>query len=76
MKGRLAEKVHSARIASGWSQVILAEKAGIPRSSISDIERGKKENPTIKTLWKLAHAMDMSVSDLLRMDYEAPNNHD
>lgn len=47
-----------------WSQEILAEKAGLNRSYVGEVERGKVV-PSIITLQKLAVALGLSTSELL-----------
>ena len=49
----------------GWTQVMMAEKVGIDRSYISDMERGKK-NVCLPTLEVLAQAFGMTISQLLK----------
>lgn len=43
----------------------LAERAGIDRTGLSDIENGHAQSPTLDTLQKIARAMRVRVSDLL-----------
>jgi len=64
----LEERIKDIRIALGWNKAELAQKAGVSQSVINAIETGKNTNPSIKTLWKLSHAMDMSVSELLNIE--------
>ena len=47
----------AARTQAGVSQKELAKKIGISPGDLSKIERGK-ENTTIKTLYKVANALD------------------
>ena len=49
----------------GWTQVVMAEKVGIDRSYISDMERGKK-NVCLPTLEILAQAFGITISQLLK----------
>lgn len=49
-----------ARAIAGMTQAQLAEKSGVPTRVISEIENDKK-NPTIRTLKRLAEAMDMEL---------------
>lgn len=44
-------------------QYELAEKAGIPASSLCNIERGKYSNPTWEMLTKIAAGLDCEISD-------------
>jgi DNA-binding XRE family transcriptional regulator len=46
-----------AREALGWSQAKLDSKAGVPRSTVSDIERGKNANPSIDSAFRLTSAL-------------------
>lgn len=67
MAESLGEHIRAIRTALGWSKARLARKAGVSQSVINDIEAGKNNNPRIKTLWKLGHAMGVSLSDLLNI---------
>lgn len=46
----------------------LSEKSGVPQPVISEIESGKKPNPRIGTLHKLARALKCTVDDLIEND--------
>lgn len=49
----------------------LAEKTGLSKAAISQIEKGNA-NPTINTIWKLASALHVSYSSILEMpDFSA-----
>ncbi|MFD1428672.1 helix-turn-helix domain-containing protein [Lacticaseibacillus mingshuiensis] len=48
-----------AREAAGLSQQKLAEKAGVPKTTVSRIERG--QNTSIDTLTKLANALGQPI---------------
>lgn len=48
----------------GWSQEDYAERAGIHRTYVSDIERGER-NPTITVVEKLAVALGVTPGELL-----------
>jgi transcriptional regulator with XRE-family HTH domain len=52
------EAVLSWRVFRGMTQEELAEKAGVPRSNLSGIERGRRE-VTLGTLRSLAAALDV-----------------
>jgi len=61
------------RIHNNWSQVILAQKAGISVNFINDIEAGKKwASPT--TMIKIADALDVHVYELLKPPNLPPDN--
>ena len=44
-------------------QYELAEKAGIPASSLCNIEKGKYQNPTWEMLSKIAAGLDCDIAD-------------
>lgn len=56
--------VRRARMAAGLSQEGLAMLAGLDRTYVSSLERGKR-NPTLATLERLASALGRSLSSLL-----------
>lgn len=62
----VCEAVHKRRGQLGISQEELAQRAGLHRTYISDIERGAR-NPTLKTLSRLAVALEISASRLIKM---------
>lgn len=43
----------------------LATLSGITQSTVDNLMKGKTKNPKLKTLYKLAHGLDMTVSELL-----------
>lgn len=55
-----AYAIYKAREEMGWTQAELAEKANVPRSTVSRTESGN--NISIETLNKLAFAMGKKVS--------------
>ncbi len=58
--------VHERRELLRLSQEELAHRAGLHRTYISDIERGAR-NPSLKTLNRLADALEMPTSDLIKL---------
>lgn len=58
------ERMQSVRKAKGITQEDLATKLSMHRTYIGLIERGER-NPTIRTLYKIAKALDVSSSELL-----------
>ncbi len=64
--------VKSARSALGISQEELAGRAGLHRTYISDLERGAR-NPSLKSIEKLAEALELSVAGLFRRVNEGGN---
>jgi transcriptional regulator with XRE-family HTH domain len=47
-----------------WSQQKLAEKSGLSFNTITRIEQGIGDSPTLKTLVKLADALGVGLDDL------------
>ena len=54
------------RTRRGMSQEVLSGLAGISRSHLAMIENGRKK-ANVETLWRIAAALDMPLSDLIRM---------
>ena len=50
---------------AGWSQDNLGFEADLDRTYVSGIERGVR-NPTLTTIWKLAQALGVAPSRLLK----------
>lgn len=65
IKGVLARNVRQIREERGWSQEELGELADVHRTYVSQVERGMR-NPTIEIVARLAKALRVSASDLLR----------
>lgn len=59
------ERVRAKRLKQRLSQEELAVKAGVHRTYIGMIERAEK-NITLKTIAKIASALDLRLSDLFR----------
>ena len=51
------------RVAAGLSQEALAERAGLSRRGIADLERGARNFPYGDTVQRLATALDLSVAE-------------
>ena len=60
----LGDAVRAERRKLHYSQEKLAEKAGVTRNYIGDIERGEKK-VTVETLAKIAKALRRRVRDLV-----------
>jgi transcriptional regulator with XRE-family HTH domain len=60
----VAGNVRKARKAEGWSQEDLALEAGLDRTYISQVERGKR-NVTVVVLARIAAALKMTPDRLL-----------
>lgn len=64
IRERLGKNVRRLREAQGWSQEDYADRAGVHRTYVSDIERGRR-NPTITVVEKLAQPLGVSPGSLL-----------
>ena len=51
----------------GLTQAALAEKAGVNRVTVTEIEIGRKQG-SVATLRALAHALDVTLDDLAELD--------
>ena len=61
--------VRVSRNLLGLSQEELAERSTLHRTYISDLERGQR-NPSLSTILRLAHALEISVSTLFPAELE------
>lgn len=64
IRQRFAGRVKSLRKAKGWSQEELADRAGVHRTFVSQIERATKRS-TIDTVEKVANALGATCGELL-----------
>lgn len=60
----LGEAVHQLRLDRGYSQEVLADRAGLHRTYIGQVERGER-NLSLGNLYGLADALAVPVADLL-----------
>ena len=60
----MGKLVRAARAARGWSQDVLADRSGLHRAHIGEIERGEV-NVSIQTLSTLAQALKVRLHDLI-----------
>jgi len=58
--------IKRARQAKGWTQAELAKRAQVQQGYLSELELGQKTNPSMALLERLAGALGMSVSRLMR----------
>lgn len=59
------QRLRDLRKAAGLTQEQLAMKAGLERAYVSSAETGRR-NATLTTLYQLASALGIDVSDLVR----------
>lgn len=60
----LAQIIKELRKKRKISQEELAKQAGITYSTLIKIESGANDNPTMKTMKKIANALDVSLDEL------------
>jgi transcriptional regulator with XRE-family HTH domain len=60
---RLGNRIRNLRKKHGWTQVEMAEKVGIDRSFLADVERGKR-NVSILNVELMAKGLRVSLSQL------------
>lgn len=60
---RLGDRIRTLRKKRGWTQVEFAERVGIDRSFLADMERGKR-NVSILNLELIAKGLKVSLSQL------------
>jgi transcriptional regulator with XRE-family HTH domain len=64
IQSEFARRLRHLRLKKGWTQIEMAERLGIDRSYLSDMERGKK-NVCLPTLVLIAQGFNISLSKLL-----------
>jgi transcriptional regulator with XRE-family HTH domain len=60
----IGSRIRSARTALGMSQDSLAEKVGLTRTSITNLENGRQQVP-LHTLYALADSLGKTVHELI-----------
>lgn len=63
----IGEQIRARRQALELTQSDLADRSGVSKAMICDVEAGKK-NPTIRLLGQLASGLDCSISELIDLD--------
>lgn len=63
---RLSKVLKALREQKGLSQHALAKKVGVTGAYITMLETGARKNPTVDTLKKIAKALGVPVTDLLK----------
>lgn len=64
---KVGAKIKKKRIESGHSQLNFAALLNIEDSALRRIEAGKT-NPTLKTLYRIANALNLTICDLLKVE--------
>jgi transcriptional regulator with XRE-family HTH domain len=67
-----ADLLRRHRLASGLSQEILAERAGLSRTGVSELERDRNRRPHQDTLEHLAAALGLDAPERARLMSSPP----
>lgn len=62
----LGQRLRHLRESQGLTLRQLAEKSGVNHASIGNIETGERSDPRTSIMVKLAHALGVSVEELLK----------
>ena len=71
LSSQLWRTVAKLRKDYGLSLADLSAQSGVAKSIISQIERNET-NPTLTTIWRLAHALDVSIESVLHGGEDGP----
>lgn len=71
LAGQMGRNIQSLRKRFGLSLADLSASSGVAKSIISQIERNET-NPTLTTIWRLAHALNVSVDTILHGERDDP----
>lgn len=61
----IGQRIKKTREKKGWSQYKLAKEADVQPSTISQIESGARQNPSVDVLQKVANVLSTTISELL-----------
>ena len=65
MTKRVGQTLKRVRGRNGLSQLQLADRAQVAQSYINDLEAGRKRNPGIEVLRRLAKVLKVKVTELI-----------
>ena len=63
---KIGSNFKKLRAQKGYSLEKVARLAELSLNTVVRLESGVNKNPTIETLTKIAHALDVSVDDLIK----------
>ncbi|WP_035506541.1 helix-turn-helix domain-containing protein [Halobacillus karajensis] len=69
----IGERIRLLRIERRLSVNEFANKSGVSKSYISNIERGVQKNPSLIIMGKLAKTLEVSLEELLTYKYANDN---
>lgn len=59
------EKIINIRTSKNYSVYKLSKISGVPKTTIHDIEKGKNDNPRIKTVKAIAKALEVDINEII-----------
>jgi transcriptional regulator with XRE-family HTH domain len=62
---QIGNTVRALRLKRGWSQDLFADKSGLNRAHVGEIERGES-NVTIQTLKIIADTLGVRIAELVK----------
>jgi transcriptional regulator with XRE-family HTH domain len=62
---KVGAKVRALRLKKGWSQDLFADRSGLHRAHVGEIERGES-NVTLQTLKTIADTLEVRIVDLVK----------
>jgi transcriptional regulator with XRE-family HTH domain len=62
---RIGDRIRALRLKKGWSQDVFADRSGLNRAHVGEIERGES-NVTIQTLKIIADTLDVRIVELVK----------
>jgi len=68
----IGERLRTERMLKGLSVTELADRAGISKAYVSQLEAGAQQNPSLDVLKKLADALEITVGRLIGGEVAAP----
>ncbi|MBN2890960.1 MAG: helix-turn-helix transcriptional regulator [Bacteroidales bacterium] len=66
MSNKISDNLKKLRAKKGYSLEKVARLADLSLNTVVKIENGINKNPTIKTITKLAKALDVAIDDLIK----------
>ena len=63
---KLGEKIRFYRQGRGWTLADLAQKSGVSKAYISDLENGTAGKPNIQYIYNIAQAFEITLDELLK----------
>jgi XRE family transcriptional regulator, regulator of sulfur utilization len=61
----IGDTIRTLRLKKGWSQDVFADRSGLNRAHVGEIERGES-NVTIQTLKIIADTLGVRIADLTK----------